>query len=349
MNDVNGLLEYDEINLKQLILRIWGERKIISIITIGCLVITLIYNNFISTPVFEATSNVIIKIPESTITRFGTYVFPSQNTNDYIQYIYSNDVVDKVIKENNLQITRAAFRNIIEIKYDSLVESNRFEVLVSLDNAELAKKINDDLMDQYIKSIRVTFKRNALDFFTTNYQVSIDNLKESIRQQNVIMNEIKTLLDSIQPTFKLQKALFSDSTTAAAYADNLNLNLSDLSEYVMTEEYVNTNYIELQSQYIGMETELISMTESLAQKQYFYAELINERKLFEEALKNNEIEKVNNGRLDVISPNISIISAAYIPEKPVSPKSSLNIAIGVMVGLITGIFIGLFKSYWITH
>ena len=342
----NTSYENDEISLKELIQSIWDERKLISLITAVVVLISAVYTFFIATPVYEATSELMIQTPKDVATRFGTYTFPSENINDYIQYIYSNDVVDKVIKQNQMDITRASFKKMISVKFDPEDKTNLFSVVVSADDTELAKSINDDLINQYLKSIRITYKRNALENFITSYEMSIDNLEESIRQQESILEETKALMDTVKPIYTLQKALFADPKSAAVYADQLNLDLASLSEHVMTEEYVNGNYFSLESQYLEKKSTLINTKEALSQKKKFYEELLNERNLVNQASSENMPEKILNGRMDVLSQNISILSRAYEPERAISPRKALNLALGLVLGIMLGVFMGLFRAYW---
>lgn len=212
----NTSYENDEISLKELIQSIWDERKLISLITVVVVLISAVYTFFVATPVYEATSELMIETPKDVATRFGTYTFPSENINDYIQYIYSNDVVDKVIRQNQMDVTRAGFKKMISVNFDPKEDTNLFNVVVSTDDPKLAKSINDDLINQYLNSIRITYKKNALENFITSYEVSIDNLEESIKQQEAILKEAKALMDTVKPIYTLQKSAFCGSQISSS-------------------------------------------------------------------------------------------------------------------------------------
>lgn len=338
--------EYNEISLKELIMTLINERRVIAIITLATLFLSAIFTFLIVSPKYEATSELIIKTPTPVETRYGIYSFPSENINDYIQYIYSNDVVDKVIKNQKLEMTRAGFREMIRINFDSKTQTNRFQVIVSHPNPAIAKAINDELLFNYTKSLRIAYKRNAVERFIKSYEVSIDTLQQSISQTEAILGETKKLMDSMAPIYTLQKALFSDPKAAAAYADTLNLDLSSLSEHVIIEEYANENYFVLQSQVIDYNVQLIGYNESLLKQKNLYAELLSEKKALDSIGSNGGSESVLEGKLDVFSTHISVISPAYVPERAVSPKKALNLAVGLLLGLMIGIFVALFKAYW---
>lgn len=342
--------DYDEISLKELIMNIWEERKLILLITFLVLTATIIYTFFIVTPIYKAETELLIKKPEPVQTRYGTYNFPSENINDYIEYLNSNAVIDRVIYKNGLElignngISNDSFRNKISISKEE--ESNRFSVAFEYKDSDRAYKINESLVKTYMNTIRIKYKLNAVEQFIYDYEVEIDNIENSIDREEKIMNETKELLDSITPIYTLQKLLFSDPEAAAAYANEFDLNISDISENIMTQEYVNDNYFSIESKYLDSKTSLISLRESLDRKRLFYEELIEEKELIEKLRNTENEEKILNGKMDVMRDNIIILSEAYSPINPISPNKLLNLAIGLVLGLMLGVFAGLFKAYW---
>ncbi|MFZ7131028.1 MAG: Wzz/FepE/Etk N-terminal domain-containing protein [Eubacteriales bacterium] len=342
--------EYDEISLKELILNIWSERILIILITIAVFAAAVLYTFVLASPTYKAETELLIKQPTSVGTRYGTYAFPTGNINDYIQYINSNAVVDRVVIKNDLDkigengMSNQSFRDKVNISNDE--ESNRFKISFEYNDPDLTYQVNKSLIDTYMSTIRMKYKENAVDQFIYDYEVQIDNLQNSIEREETIMDDTKELLDSITPIYTLQKLLFSDPEAAAAYAEEFNLNISDISENVMTQEYVNNNYFSIESKYLDTKTNLISMRESLERKQRFYDELVEERELINQYKNTEEEEKILNGKMDVMRDNIIIVSEAYYSDVPVSPNKLLNLAIGLVLGVMLGVFIGLFKAYW---
>ncbi len=350
-NNQNQMInEYDEISLKELILNIWSERVLIILITATVLLATILYTFVVVSPTYKAETELLIKQPSSIGTRYGTYIFPSENINDYVQYINSNAVVDRVIKENGLDqvgetgMSNQSFRNKVTISNED--ESNRFTVAFEYNDPEKTYKINKSLVDTYMNTIRMKYKLNAVEQFIYDYEVQLDNLQNSIEREETIMDETKELLDSITPIYTLQKLLFSDPEAAAAYAEEFNLDISDISENVMTQEYVNDNYFLIESKYLDTKTNLISFREEFERKQKFYEELVKEKALIDEYKNTDNEENILNGKMDVMRDNIMIVSEAYYSDEPVSPNKLLNIAIGLVLGVMLGVFAGLFKAYW---
>jgi capsular polysaccharide biosynthesis protein len=342
--------DYDEISLKELIVSIWEERKLIIWVTSLILVATIIYTFVIATPIYKAETELLIKKPEPVQTRYGTYSFPSEYINDYIEYLNSNEVVDRVIEKNELNLNEGnvvsndSFRDKITISKEE--ESNRFSVAFEYKDPDRAYEINESLVKTYMDTIRIKYKLNAIEQFIYDYEVEIDNIESSIDREEKIMKDTKELLDSITPIYTLQKLLFSDPEAAAAYANEFNLDISDISDNIMTQEYVNKNYFDIESKFLDSKTRLISMRESLERKKIFYEELIEEQKLIEDLRNTENEEEILNGKMDVMRDNIIVLSEAYSPNNPVSPNKLLNLAIGTVLGLMIGIFTGLFRAYW---
>jgi len=334
----------DEISLKELLMTIWNGRKLIAIITIIALLLTSVYTFGVADEQYEATSELIIRTPSAVTTRYGTYTFPSDNINDYIQYIYSNDVIDAVIKQFELDTTRAALKERITIKQEK--DQNSFQVVVTDTKPETAQAINNYLVDEYMTQIRIAYKKNALNTFLQDYEVNMENIQNNILKQEALIVENQILLDSLKPIYTLQKSLFEDPETAAIYADTFNLDLSTLSDNVMVEEYANDNYFKVETQLIDLQTGLISLKEELSNQQMLYADLQSEQTIVAAASPATDKDIILDGKLDVMDSNVSVISYAYVPEGAVSPNKVLNLAIGLILGLLVGIFTVLFKSYW---
>ncbi|MCK8061267.1 MULTISPECIES: Wzz/FepE/Etk N-terminal domain-containing protein [unclassified Fusibacter] len=338
--------EYDEISLKELIMALWKERRIVIGFTITMFLLAAIYSYFIASPSYETKSVLMIKAPTEEGTRYGTYQFPSRNASDYLQYFYNNDLLEKVIKENELETTPESFKNSIVLEQEE--ESNRFSVVVTNEDPAMGQKINQDLINRFIIDQRILYKKNAINSFILNYEISIDNLKNSIDTQESLAKSTKELLDTLEPIYTLQKSLFNDPEAAAAYAKNNNLDLSTLYQNLMTEEYSNGNYLKIETQHLDIQTTLISLRESLDNKLEFYDELIAERELLAISVGTENEQSILNNRLDVFNDKIFVISEAYLPEKPVGPRKALNMAIGLVLGVMLGVFAGLFKNYWKT-
>lgn len=340
----NRFSDEEEISLKELLLSLWNGRKLIALITSVFIIASAGYTFFIANARYEATSELIISIPESLETRYGTYKYPSENISDYTQFIKSSDVIDRVIKQMKLARTRDSIRNAISVEQGK--EQNSFKIVVSGSDPELAKALNDTIMSQYIANLRIAYKRSAIDGFHQTISIEIDNLTNAIELNKSTIEKMKALLDEVQSIYTLQKSIFDDPKTAAKYADTFNLNLSKLSDDVMVEEFANENYFLVEQQLLDARVQLLKDEQTLENRQMLVKELDQEIKFYNEHYGTADELKILNGRADVFASNISIVSKAYLPENPVSPRKMLNLAIGLVLGLMCGVFAALFQAYW---
>ncbi len=336
--------DYDEISLKELMLSIWNERRLIAVVMAVTILLAGIYTFVIASPQYETTSALIIKKPIETLTPYGTYKFPSENINDYIQFIYSNEVADRIIEKHNLEMSNKAFKNMISISQEK--DANRFQVIVKHSDPVMAYQINADLIHQYVDSLRLTYKRQALDSFLLNYQSEIESLNNTIEYNEAILTDTKALLSTMDPVITLQKMLSSDPIAATAYADRNNLNLASLSDDVMSEEVINESYFTIESQVVNLEVELINLRQSLNNKNQLLGELSKELENYNSLITTENESQLLNGKLDVMAQNVFVTSKPYEPKNPVAPRKALNMAIGLVLGMMLGVFLGLFKAYW---
>lgn len=336
--------EYDEISLKELIMSVWNERVLVVAIMIVTVLLAGVYTFAFLKPQYETTSELMMKELEDAHTLYGTYSFPSDNISDYTQFIYNNEVIDQIIDKYQLDVSRETFKKNITVNQEK--DSNRISVVVVNGDPELAYKINSDLIERFIESIRISYKKSAMDEFILSHQHSIESYQNSIRHKEGILAETRILLDEIQPIYTLQKLLFSDPKAAAAYADQLDLDLSAISENLMTEEYINENYFNMEAKIYDLEYELVSIREGLENQNQLLAELLGEQESYNQLIDTENESEILNGHVDVMASNIRIISYPNHPINPSSPRVALNMAIGVVLGMMLGVFSGLFKSYW---
>ncbi len=335
----------DEISLKELILILWNGKKMIIGITIGCIILSIIYTFFIVKPVYEATSEIIVQPTAEVATRYGTYTFPSENPKDYINYIRSNDVLVRVIEEEGLDITIKNIKDKIKINREG-EDTVRFLITTSSNTAESAVTINKKLIEKFILTQRIMYKRYAIEQFVDYYNRSLDESILSIESQERLLRERQELLKAIPPIYTLQKSLFSDPKTAAAYADKFDLDLNELSQAMLVEEYAKGVYLRLEEICINTEEGLIDSRESLYNTQEKLKDLKEEQKNIELALKNNDFSLVFNNKADVFKNKVIVASPAVESKKPIKPRKVINLIIGAVLGGILGVFITFGLAYW---
>ncbi len=334
----------DEISIKELLITLWNGKKIILAITIGLIILSAMHTFFIAEKVYEATSELIVQKTEEVSTRYGNYEFPSENPKDYIYYIKSNEVLKRVLEKEGLDLTVEKLDKKIKIKQDK--EAFRFIITTSANGAKKSQEINNALVDIFIKMQRVVYKKYAIEKFINDYEDHIYYLTNEIQSQESLLKERRKLLSSISPIYTLQKSLFNDPKTAAAYADKFDLDLNKLSQAMLVEEEAREVYLKIEEICVDTEKELIDAKQNLKMSNDKLEELIIAKEEIDVALKNNDFESVLNGAIDVFENKIMVVSLASEPQKPISPKKALNLVVGAMLGVILGVFTALFMAYW---
>ena len=334
--------EENEISLKELLVVLLNQRKLIGLITIAVTSLAIIFS-LLMPNVYEAQSQVVFSIPESDGSRFGTYLFPSQNVADFIPLLDSLEVKSEVASKLEL-------KNTSDINSSFVFNENYKYVTIKTqaNTPEKAKELNDVFVSTYINRINAQYKLIAIDKFIYNHEMNISNLNYQKESTQSMIDEKSAFLEILDPVYTLQKAVFSDPRSAALYADKFNLDLGSLSNDVVLEEFVNQKYLAIDAEIIDLKTSMINMNESLKYSELLLKELKEEKAQFSKSLESLNYEDDLFDELTVLKGAISQVSEAVTPDSRISPRRTLNVAIGFVLGLMFGVFIAFFKHYWTT-
>ena len=336
MNDEN------EISLKELILILMNQRKLIVLFTLGATLIAIIVSLMMPN-VFEAQSQLVYSIPESRSSRFGTYFFPSQNVADYITLLDSLELRSEVAEKMDLDV------GIINNSYIYDKDLSYVTVKTQANTPELAKEINDVLVETYINRINLQHKLIAIDRFIYNHQMNIQNMNFGKLTTQSMIDEKSEFLEILKPVYTLQKAVFSDPKSAALFAEKFDLDLGSLSNDVVLEEFVNDKYLALDGEIVDLKLSLINMNESLINSQILLNELSEEKSILLQKIDSMTYEEELNDELTVFKSGVTQISEAVTPIARISPRRTTYVAIGFVIGLMLGVVVAFFKHYWTSN
>ena len=340
MNNETNQNYVEEISLKELILVLINEKKLIASITAISTIIAIIFTLMLP-KTFEANSQIVFSIPSENKSRFGTFVFPSQNVSDYLPLLSSLELKNEVAQVLNLGSS-----NEVKLTF-SFNEKNKYvEIKTQSSSPEFAKKLNDAVVDSYTNRINSQFKSIAIENFIHSFEMNISDLNFSIQKTQSMLIEKEAFLSELEPVYTLQKALFADPKAAALYANKFGLDLGSLSNDVVIEEFINDKYLALQAEVIDLKTSLIDMSQNLKFSNILLDELQKEKELFSEQVVALDYDNALNDELDVLNGAISQVHEAALPQAKISPRNSLNVAIGLILGFMIGIFAAFFKHYW---
>lgn len=334
------MYEENEISLKELVMVLIKDKKLIAVITLGVTLLAIIVS-LLMPSVYEAQSQIVFSIPESVGSRFGTFVFPSQNVADYTPLLDSLEVKNEV--KNKLEL------NSIDSSYEYNKDLKYVTVKTRANSAELAKETNDVFVKAYIDRINAQYKLMAIDKFVYMHQMNISNMNYQRQKTQSMINEKSVFLEILNPVYTLQKAVFSDPKSAALYAEKFNLDLGSLSNDVVLEEFVNEKYLELDAEIIDLKISLINMSESVKNSELLLKELIEEKDLLTKKTEDLSYSEELNDELTVLKSGIFQVSEAVTPNSSVAPRRLLNVMIGIVLGLTSAVFIVFFKHYWLNE
>lgn len=333
------MYEENEISLKELILILLNEKKLIAIITVSFTVLA-IFVTLMLPKVYETQSQINYNLPVNNETRFGAFIFPSQNIADYLPLLTSDEVKNEVASKLGIEANNVN----PQIVYNK--ENKYIFVKTTASTPELAKQINDALVETYIYRVRVQYKLESINKFISFYQNSITSDTFKAEKTQSMLTEKQTFLMELNPKYTLQKAIFADSATAALYADKFNLDFSTLSNDVILEEYASEKYLQIEAEVIDLRSALIYYSENLKFSEKLLAELNEEKNQLLLNLKTNEYNSILNDELDVLNNSISQVSKAILPVSRISPRNSVNVGLGFIVGFTLSIFYIILKHYW---
>ncbi|MDW7661193.1 MAG: Wzz/FepE/Etk N-terminal domain-containing protein [Bacillota bacterium] len=335
----------DEISLKELIMALVKNWKLIVMFIAISAILALGYVFIIADEVYESSIEGIISVPESTSTRYGTYTFPTTNKMDYLNEVYSNALLENFIDELGLkEETVEGFRE--DIVIDTEEESTRFMFKITGDSPEDAMNRLVVLKNLYLEEIQMKYKESALNYFVREYHVTAKQLEETLLNQKKQLRELETEFEDVSPVITLQKLVTSDPVYAAELAKSRGLNLEDLSGDKMLEEEINPHYLTIQGNIIDLR-KTIQDTERAIEKNIKYT---NELKTELVAVQNFAISgdesTLTNDMLNVMDSKLQMSVQPSFPRNPIAPRKALTLAIALVLGGMLGVFAAFFKEYW---
>lgn len=328
----------DEISLKELISIILAKWKWIVYPTVIIGVVTTMIMFFFIPRTFVASNQMVYRIPESKSTKYGNYTLPSQAIQDYIGTITSETVLLKVINQLELNLTSEELNDLITIEYDSKTEQQFAVIKTKASNPQEAKDLNDALVSTYITQIQNDYKLDALEQFIYEKTMYLENANFNLLriQSNII--EKQSFLDSLSTVYTLQKGLFGDPKTAALYADKFNLDLSNMSDDVIIEEYLNQNFLKIESEIVDLKNSEINTKQSIK----FETQLLEE--LF--TIKQTKLEVEEYDSLNILYGSIIVSQEAELPTVSESRGVLTNgIIVSILVAMVS-VFVVFFMHYW---
>jgi len=286
-------------------------------VTLIISILVALFSKFIISPVYETNLNIVISMPETYITRYGEYKLPISTNGEYINLIKSNDIIVNTIKDMGYNDTQKVSVQdlksritIGEISDNANIVQNSFTVTVSANNPEESLKLARHLYQNYIDFMDVMMKDRAVSYYSNDFTVQIESLKNELSKTREVLAKDEELLANTPETIN-QKAAASELK-------------NDTTNFVVLENIINP--IELYKGYM----EELEVEQAALDKYY----------------QSGKTGKIEASIMDVVEVSIYQPSEPVAPNHKSSPSTLMNTVIGGVLGGMLSVFIVLFRAYW---
>ena len=289
-----SLNDYEEIDLRELLLDIWNNKYLICIITFVCILISAVYNFFIAAPVYESSSEIYT-------TDFRMINGSTLKHNEYISFFNTLKVKSKLIERYNLDTSLDR----IGKKLTVTTNDDRYNTILTLrdtDNILAADLLNDwiklftDEVEAHINHVNLNYINNLEEMLVEreafyleakkaltefNKNTNLDLFKSRLSRDNsklvdmenrvlVLKNELSVLTEKKKLLDEQLDRTDKFIVTNETLDDSSMKILLDLLEgnslaqsLIIKKENINSIYISLQNQLNQTELELTKITEEL--------------------------------------------------------------------------------------
>ena len=334
----------DEISLKELILMLIANWKMIVACTVIALLLSAIYVFAIADEVYESSLTGNINIPESVDTAYGVYNFPTTNKMDYLNLLYSAPVLEKTMGELQIEESKRSFKD--SIKLETEKDSTSFKIKMTGRSPEDAVNRITVLVNNYREVLHNTYKERAIAYFIKDYNTQVKLMKESLEAKREELEDLAAIAEDIPPVITVQKLLIDDPAYAGLLAREQGVSIGDLTGDKMLAEEPNPNYIKIQ-EYILDTRKAILETEQAMDRATLAIEKLNaEYVAIHQYQETGDRTGLDDSMLMVMESRVYLMEDPSYPLNPIAPKKSLTLAIALLLGLMLGVFIAFFKEYW---
>ena len=300
-------MDYEEISLKELIIILLkGWKWIVSftlITTLAAIVFTLGFKPVL----YQSNSQFNIRIPDNITTQYGTYRFPSTNVTDYTVYLTSDEVLNKVISDLDLNLSVSELRNSISFSYDKANGVNLVNTSVTFYNTVLSAQVHQDWLESFKDILEETYQQLAIDSLIAQRESQIELLATEQTQIRFQLASLKT------------------------YKDTLTYDIGQSYE-VSRNNYSYMKVLDKESELNLRDYEISSLT-------ILYNEDLDE-------LKAISVLNQLDDKLNVLNGAITLPKNIDTPSTALDRGLALNSAIGFVLGAMLGLFVVFFLNYW---
>lgn len=329
----------DEIDLRELIMALWRSKYIIISIAIIAAILTGLYSMFMLSPVYQTRLDIVINMPEQYPTRFGDYTLPLTTNDQYINLITSNQVLTNTIRDMDGEgsLSLEGLRNRISIQKGSDASNqNSFTVMVSAGSPEESLQLAQTLFDNYIGFVDMMTKDRAIEHYFDKFSTDQLVQENSLKTKQELLKKNEELLAVTPQTINQQEAM-----------NQIQDSLIDTVDFVVMENVINPNYVEIEKQIISLKQEIYTIEDTMRRNSEYLAQLEEERQVIAEYYQTGDDEGIEPSLNGVVRTNIYLPSQPVAPSGKSSPSTTRNVAIGLVIGLMIGFITAYVREFWL--
>ena len=389
MNE-NQIME--EISLRELIEILIKRKKIIALITLVAIFFSVVLSFIILKPTYEAemilmASNVSENLTSGAINTGNLEnmldalsKYPTMNIETYRQQITTPEVMEKTIKDLNLEGEYTIDSLADKIKLETIKDTNLIRIKMENTDPEKAVAIVNRVGENFIQFVSENIKERATsssEYVKTQMEKEKEYYEEALLEQKELLSqprgaselslelngklekitEYKNQLydlnirkSALEAAIKTSEATSSRGSSIILNRESGNILIDDSTKLLKIElaevqgaiDKINESIETLQDEIEELQVEL--------QEKKHQEDIVNQkvklaRQTYEAFMRKYEELRVTESA-EIGESNITVISRAYPPTKPVGPRKALNLAIATTLGLMVGVFTAFFIEYW---
>lgn len=330
----------NEIDLNEFFSALWRRKIVIISSTLIFTILAGIFSVFILSPVYNTKLNIVISMPETYNTKYGEYNLPITTNDQYISLLISNDVILNTIKDMGYEDTsvedikkRISLGNFISTP--NFVQ-NSFDINISADNPEESLRLAKSLFKNYLEFMDVMTKERATSYYYNKFSVDLKSQETYLKSEREILKKNEEILLQTPQTINQKDAM-----------KEIQGQLTNTSEFVVLENIINPNYIEIQKKIIENKQRINTIEDVIRVCNDNLVELNKEKEALDKYYKTGKVSKLESELTGVVDTSIYLPSPPVAPSHKTSPSNAKNVVIGFGIGLILGVCTALIKEYWL--
>lgn len=335
---------YDEISLRELIEALLKRKKLIALITLGCLLAGALYSFVLAEPVYESQARISISIPESVDTPYGLYTFPSREAGSYMELVGGPRAIAMTSGELGEGYGNTRLSRMIRVEKEQ--DTGDFRMVVSAPDPEEAWKVASVHLDSYIASVELVLKRSAVDTFLAQKTRDEERLSRQVADATRELAGARKVLAEIPLTIETHKALIADGESAWLYGAETGRSAASLRGETILSQEVNPAFGEMSLLVGQLELNLNQLESQLEAARRDKEELMKEHTGLDGFQATPETIDALAPGLDLRASILSVLHFPDLQENRAGPNRTLNLAISLVLGLMIGVFAAFFLEYW---